>query len=111
MRFGSKVFIAACLLFALFLSIWLRPVQASSSLTDSRINQLEFQVRSLQTQINQLQGQAPRQSSSGAPIRSDIGPAPNELSLDEQFDNLATLVIEINQRVIKLEENASARSN
>ncbi|MEM9090272.1 MAG: hypothetical protein AAGC93_16175 [Cyanobacteria bacterium P01_F01_bin.53] len=84
---------------------WHMPSSASS-LIDSRINQLEFQVRSVQTQLNQLQTQLPNPggpSVSNVPTTIHRGPAPDELSLDEQFDNLATLVIEINQRVKVLE--------
>ena len=96
--------------FVMLLSIWLRPAIASSTLSESRINQLEFQVRSLQAQVNQLQG---RISSSGpsnaATSFPDLVPPPGELSLDAQFDNLATLVIEINQRVMKLEAQATTQ--
>ena len=104
MRLSFK-FIAV---FVMLLSIWLRPAIASSTLSESRINQLEFQVRSLQTQVNQLQGRSsnPR-SSSTVTSYPDFTLPPGELSLDAQFDNLATLVIEINQRVMKLEEQAT----
>lgn len=97
------------------MSFWLRPASADSSLSESRINQLEFKVRSLQTQLSQLQGQSPNLGSGlgsgSATSRPDIASPINEPSLDEQFDNLATLVIEINQRVIRLEEEVSAASN
>ena len=92
-----------CLVIALLLYFQLWPASASSSLTDSRINQLEFQVRSLQTQLNQLQAQPPSPSTRSANIRPNTTLPETELSLDEQFDNLATLVIEINQRVIAIE--------
>ena len=87
---------------------WHMP-SGASSLIDSRINQLEFQVRSVQTQLNQLQNQLPNPgpSVSNSPRPAHRGPAPDELSLDEQFDNLATLVIEINQRVKVLENQLS----
>lgn len=111
MKFNSRFLVAVYLVLTLLLSLWLRPAIASSSLNDSRINQLEYQVRSLQTQVNQLQGRSPNQSSTNATARPEIGTTLNEPSLDEQFDNLATLVIEINQRVIKLEEEISSRSN
>ena len=107
MRFRFKFITVMCLVLALILSVWLRPV-SSSSLDESRISQLEVKVRSLQTQINQLQGQAPSISSSSPAPRPEFTQPANELSLDEQFDNLATLVIEINQRVMKLEEALSA---
>ncbi|MGB7085092.1 MAG: hypothetical protein WBD47_06035 [Phormidesmis sp.] len=89
----------------MLISLWLRPVWASS-LTDSRINQLEFQVRSLQTQINQLQTRSPDLRTGNAPYTPDtVSTAPrlNDPSFEEQFDNLATLVIELNQRVKVLE--------
>ena len=108
MKFSSRLFVVVCLILTLLLSIWLRPAIADSSLSESRINQLEFQVRSLQTQINQLQGQSPNLSSGSATSRPDVALPRNELSIDEQFDNLATLVIEINQRVIRLEEKAAS---
>lgn len=111
MKFSSRFFVIVCLILALLVSIWLRPAIADSSLSESRINQLEFQVRSLQTQINQLQGQSPSLSSGSAASRPDVAKPFNELSPDEQFNNLATLVIEINQRVIRLEEKISASSS
>ncbi len=110
MKLNSRFFIAICLMLALLLSLWLRPVAADTSLSDSRINQLEFKVRSLQTQINQLQGQSPSLSAGNANSRPEVAPPLNELSSAEQFDNLATLVIEINRRVIRLEEKISASS-
>lgn len=93
----------------LVLSIWLGPAKASTSLTDSRVNQLEFQLRSLQNQVSQLQSQLPRSSSSSPPAPITASPA-FEPSLDEQFDNLATLVIELNQRVLALESQVAEAS-
>ncbi len=92
----------------LVLSIWLGTAKAST-LTDSRINQLEFQLRSLQGQVSQLQSQLPR-AGGGSGDRSTPAPASssfNDPTLDEQFDNLATLVIELSQRVLALEAQVS----
>jgi len=77
----------------------------ANSLLDSRVSQLEFQVRSLQTQLSQLQSSSPRSqgSNSPSPVLSDISVTPGGASSAEQFDNLATLVIEINQRLKALE--------
>ena len=105
MKLSYRFFVTICLILTLLLSLWLRPATADLSLSESRINQLEFQVRSLQTQVNQIQSQSPDLSSTNATTRPDIALPPGELSLDEQFDNLATLVIEINQRVKALEAN------
>ncbi|MEL6158582.1 MAG: hypothetical protein AAFQ40_17365 [Cyanobacteria bacterium J06623_5] len=93
-----------CLALTVVLGLWLLPARASSSLTDSRVTQLEFQMRSLQTQINQLQSQRPGSRPAGSrPPAISAGPTPGELPLEQQFDNLATLVIEINQRLAAIE--------
>ncbi len=92
----------------LCVALWLRPVGASS-LSDPRLAQLEFEVSALQNQVNQLQNQLSRSPSSVAQTRlpadaterlSSIG----DPTLDQQFDNLATLVIELNQRVLRIED-------
>ncbi|MEM8503422.1 MAG: hypothetical protein AAF716_09745 [Cyanobacteria bacterium P01_D01_bin.1] len=95
--------LALAFLISLAIGMWLTPAQASSALNESRIRQLEFQVRSLQTQISQIQSRTP-----GSPA-SPAAPSPaadifNEPTPQEQFDNLATLVIEINQRVQAIEQ-------
>ncbi len=94
------------------LSTWFAPVKAVS-LTDSRISQLEYGLRSLQTQVSQLQSQIPRSiggSSSPPPAVTTAAPRPGDPSLAEQFDNLATLVIELKQRVSALESQAAETS-
>ncbi|PZO59975.1 MAG: hypothetical protein DCF15_02755 [Phormidesmis priestleyi] len=100
--FKPLVWVGIALL--LLISVWSRPVTAS--LTDSRVNQLEYQVRSLQTQVSQLQSRIPGAASSPAP-RTEASAGIYDPALDAQFDNLATLVIEINQRVKALESQAS----
>ena len=103
MKFLSKPFLLFCLALTLLLSLFLRPVTAVS-LTDSRVTQLEYQVRSLQTQVNQLQSSGPvANSSNSRPTPVEAPAIPGDLSPGQQFDNLATLVIEINQRVKALE--------
>jgi outer membrane murein-binding lipoprotein Lpp len=104
--------ICFCLVITLLLSLWLSPSKAVT-LTDSRINQLEFGLRSLQAQVNQLQSQIPQSGgNSGNRPSNSPSPAPalGEPTPAEQFDNLATLVIEINQRVAALEARLSETS-
>jgi outer membrane murein-binding lipoprotein Lpp len=110
MKFSFKPFSLVCLalglVLTLVLSVGLRPAHAYDSVS-IKLDQLEFQVRSLQTQVNQLQsanGSNSRASSSGYPVITEVPPAPGDLSSGAQFDNLATLVIEINQRVKAIEE-------
>ncbi|EKV02259.1 hypothetical protein Lepto7375DRAFT_4482 [Leptolyngbya sp. PCC 7375] len=102
MKCALKPLTYFCLLLALFLSLWLKPVQASLSLSDPRINRLESQLRSLQSQVNRLQSQLPRAGNS-RPAPIDRPPAPETPSFDQQFDTLAVLVIELQQRVSVLE--------
>lgn len=99
-----RSFVLCCLTILLISGLLFRPSQAVS-LTDSRINQLEFQVRQLQTQLNQISNQnntAPRISLSGR--NGNIEPTASNPTFNEQFDNLATLVIEINQRLKTIEQ-------
>lgn len=98
-------FTGFCLALTLLLSLWLRPVGASSLLV-SRVNQLEFRLRSLQSQVSQIQAQLPRPGGGTggrrpAPVVSS--PDLSDPSLDQQFDNLATLVIELRDRIEVLE--------
>ncbi|MEM1239480.1 MAG: hypothetical protein AAGI45_06555 [Cyanobacteria bacterium P01_H01_bin.26] len=90
-----------CLALVVLLGLWLRPVGASS-LVNPRINRLESQVRSLQSQISRLQSQLPR-SSGSRPAPSGSAPVGEVPSFDQQFDTLAILIIELQERVSDLE--------
>ena len=84
------------------LSLWLSPVGASS-LANPRLNRLESQVRSLQSQISRLQSQLPRCSGSSRPAPTSSAPVSDAPSFDQQFDTLAILIIELQERVSDLE--------
>ncbi|MEL6939787.1 MAG: hypothetical protein AAFO84_11405 [Cyanobacteria bacterium J06598_1] len=113
--FLHKRLIWLSLICAIGLSLWLKPILSpatASGLIDPRVTRLESQVNALQNQINALQShvsRAPNVVSQGAPVARADAPTgmPGELSLDDQFDNLATLVIELNQRVISIEDQLS----
>jgi len=90
---------------AVLVLIWLQPVTASS-LLDSRLRQLEFQVRSLQTQLNQIPASSARPGNNPSP-RPNTAPLAGDPTLAQQFDNLATLAIELKQRVRVLEEQVA----
>ncbi len=90
------------------LGFGLKSVEASS-LSDSRLARLEFEVNALQNQVNQLQNQlsrGTRPSVQNNPVSRPVEHSSNlgDPTLDEQFDNLATLVIELNQRVLQIED-------
>ena len=88
--------------------IWLQPV-AASSLVDARIRQLEFQVRSLQSQVNQIPNIRRRTGNVSAPPTAVPG-LPGDPTPAQQFDNLAILAIELKQRVTALEEQVEQLS-
>lgn len=104
----SRQLIFGCVLLALLLSLWSRAVTAAPSLVDPRINRLESQVRSLQSQVTRLQSQLPR--AGGRQPMSNAPPAPDQPSLDQQFDHLAILIIELQERVSRLEENVASQT-
>ena len=82
------------------------PAQLPTQL-NSRLSRLEVEVRSLRSDLRQLASQVSGVSRSPAASRpvSPSTPRPDifEPSLEEQFDNLATLAIELKQRVVELE--------
>lgn len=108
-RVALRVF--GLLLSLILAGVLLRPASASSDL-QSRVVRLEFDLRSLRSQVSQLQSQL---NGSGAPPSRpaplDLPPAAtsalNEPSLDEQFDNLAILVIELRDQVRSLESRVA----
>ena len=96
-----------CLILVLLAGLWLKPAEAFPSLADPRLNRLESQVRSLQSQVTRLQSQIPRTTGS-RPDSSNTRPAPDDPSFDQQFDTLAILIIELQQRVSALEARVDA---
>ena len=102
-------------LFCLVVALRLYPAQATeiaSGTNDTRIVQLEFKVNTLQSQLRQLQSQLSQAGVTlSAPAVAEIpsveipatfGESPTDLSFEERFDNLATLVIEMNQRLMEI---------
>ncbi|MBW4417969.1 MAG: hypothetical protein KME13_01925 [Myxacorys californica WJT36-NPBG1] len=77
------------------------PVHAQVSL-DSRLSRLETDLAGLRNQVNQLA--AARSLSSGTAPSTAPPVYRQPTSADSRFDRLATLVIELKERVTKLEE-------
>ena len=110
MKFLTRSLIGLCLVLIVCLGFWLQSVEASSpSLLNPRINRLESQVRSLQSQVARLQSQLPRTTNS-RPAPSNPLPA-EEPSFDQQFDTLAILIIELQDRVSTLEAQVEGLTN
>lgn len=74
----------------------------SEARIDSRLNRLESDLGRLRSQVRQLESQLSIPTRP-APSLPPLTPPVAEPSLDEQFDNLATLAIELKQQVRQLE--------
>lgn len=101
MKFLLRCLIGLCLGLTLYFGVWFSAVEASPSLVNPRINRLESQLRSLQSQVSRLQSQIPRTSRTTAPTPQV--PRSEAPAIDQQFDTLAILIIELQQRVTALE--------
>jgi cell division protein FtsB len=105
-----KVFgILAFTLLFLFLGQSRSSAQTTTQL-ESRLSRLEFENDALQTSLNQLEAQVARLSSS-AGLDFSLNDAPSvstapasALADDPTFKRLATLVIELKERVVAVEE-------
>jgi len=103
--------------FALILSLWLclgwlgitwRSSANADPRLESRINRLESNLRRLNSQVSRLESQLsipqrpPSSSLPAPPLTAAVEP-----SLEEQFDNLATLAVETKLQVRQLEERVT----
>ncbi len=102
----------AVLILILFLGS-LTPEIALSQQVESRLNALELDFRNLELRINQLESQL-NQTRRGVSPRTPATSTPNnrgrnqpQLSREQMFDRLATLVIELKQQVNQLEARVS----
>lgn len=102
-----KLLLGVFVMLALLLSMWPRSAPASPGLINPRMNRLESEVRSLQSQVDRLQSQLPRVTSTQT-IQGNPLSAPDDPSFDQQFDTLAILIIELQQRVSTLEATLEA---
>lgn len=79
---------------------------------ESRVNSLEYELRMVQAELSRLSSTArsqPTQPLQPAPPLPSAPPASGAyLSLDQQFDNLATLAIELREDLRALEARVAA---
>jgi predicted RNase H-like nuclease (RuvC/YqgF family) len=93
----------------LFLFVWQsRSSAQTTTQLESRLSRLEFENNALQTSLNQLEAQVSRLSSrAGLEFSLNEAPAAGDASAladDPTFKRLATLVIELKERVVAVEE-------
>ncbi|MBW4560999.1 MAG: hypothetical protein KME32_07530 [Mojavia pulchra JT2-VF2] len=107
----NKLLLAGVL--AMFIWMGLLSHPAASQQVQSRINNLEADLRRVQLQLNQIQSQFGQGRFSPSP-RTTITPQPSgprrnlsQQERDRMFDRLATLMVELKQQVNKLETRVS----
>jgi hypothetical protein len=89
------------------------PAQSITQL-ESRLSRLEIENTTLRSRINRLESQVSRLSSNAGidfspPVPIDRAiPAASALADDPTFKRLATLVIELKERVVAVEEQVAA---
>ena len=100
----KKLTIAFCLtLLILIVAQVFTPVQAQISV-ESRINRLESDLAGIRSQLNQSSG---NRSSTGVNVPTPSAPSSSRrtaINSDPRFDRLATLVIELKERINTLEQ-------
>lgn len=114
----KKLNLLAGLCFAALLLLFVLPVfspGAASSILESRVSRLEADNAQLRSQLSRLESQVSRLSGlESSNVRANqprlstpapVPPSPRQLpSNDPMFDRLATLVIELKERVVRLEK-------
>jgi hypothetical protein len=94
-----------------------RSLAQTTTQLESRLSRLEFENNALQTSLNQLEAQVSRLSSNAGLDFSlnatpSSGAAPTSaLADDPAFKRLATLVIELKERVVAVEERVGMGSS
>lgn len=103
----SRLIVGGALVLLFFLALQsITPAQDDSFLS-SRINRLESENSALRSRINRLETQVSRLNADvgigyAEPIQEDLS-ATGTLSSDPMFDRLATLAIELKERINVLE--------
>lgn len=105
-----------CAAVLIVIIVWgsLTPEIASSQQVESRINNVEVDLNRLESRLNRIESQldqlrgvrSPRRPSAPSPENRSPNQTP-QLSREQMFDRLATLVIELKQQVNKLETRVS----
>ncbi len=85
---------------------------ASPQLVESRINNLESDLRRMELRLNQIEYQGIRNRQSNSARTTITSPSGNSRRLsspekDKMLDRLATLVVELKQQINKLESRVS----
>ena len=101
-------FVLGLLLVVLFLITWQTATPAQDSFLSSRISRLETENTSLRSRLSRLESAVSRLNIDtgidyAQPIQDEIVIPDAPLSADPMFDRLATLAIELKERIVALE--------
>jgi BMFP domain-containing protein YqiC len=111
--FKRIAMLCMALLVVVFVGGWLVPDIASSQQEQSRINALEADLYRIESRLNRIEaqltqlrrGDSPR--TPATPHRINSGQKRPQLSREQMFDRLATLVIELREQIKQLEARVS----
>lgn len=106
----KSTFVGLIIVLALLLTLlWQSPAPAQFGLSDFRLNQLSAEVAALRLQVSQLQSQlGAGRNPAPVPATPRIAPTPQLPISPDQFDRLATLVIETREDIRAIEERLRA---
>lgn len=97
----------------LLIIVWGGLVPAPASSQETRVNTLELEIRSIESRLNRIESQLSR-FGGGSPRVPTTPPTSNNtgryrqgLSGDPMFDRLATLAIELRERIDRLDTRVS----
>lgn len=107
----SKKLAIACIAIFLAIIIWGSLVSAPTTSQESRVYSLELDVRGIESRLNRIESQLNQIGGSAIPAppqsSSNLGRNRQRLSGDPMFDRLATLAIELKERIDKLDGRVS----
>ncbi|MBD1845352.1 hypothetical protein H6F89_18465 [Cyanobacteria bacterium FACHB-63] len=83
------------------------PADAQIGLVESRLSRIETELVGIRSELNQLSASRPRAGVSVPSPSTSPAPPRSTKFTDAQFDRLATLVIELRERIKTVEEKVA----
>jgi len=108
-----KKLAALCIALLMITLAWGILASAPASSQESRVNALEVDIRGIQSRLNRLESQLNRVGGTSPrlpnvpPPSSSAGQYRQRLSSDPMFDRLATLAIELRERIDRIDARVS----
>lgn len=101
-------FVLGCILLILLLLTWQAATPAQDSYLSSRVSRLESENSTMRSRLSRLESEVARLNSETGiaytePLEEEVVLPSAPLSSDPMFDRLATLAIELKERIVALE--------